>query len=75
MTFEHLSYSNPATKEKLKELSTIGLEVFETTKRFSSWLNKPYLYFENVKPVALLDSPEHIQKVIEEIGRIKYSVY
>jgi uncharacterized protein (DUF2384 family) len=74
MTFGHLSYSNPAPKEKLEELSTIGLEVFETIERFSRWLNKPYLYFENDKPVALLDSPENIQKVIDEIDRIKYGV-
>jgi uncharacterized protein (DUF2384 family) len=75
MTFGHLPYSNPVTKEKLEELSIIGSEVFETTKRFSRWLNKPYLYFENDKPVALLDLPENIQKVIDEIGRIKYGVY
>ena len=59
---------------QLTELFLYGVEVFGNHENFIFWLQDRNIAMGNVKPIELLDLPDGISMVRDELGRIEYGV-
>lgn len=57
------------------ELTTLGLDVFETKEKFLRWLETPNFALGKLKPKDLLSNTYGKQLVIGEIHRINHGIF
>ena len=68
--------STPQT-ERILELSLLfehGWECFGNRDNFRQWLDNPYIPYEGVTPLSLLDTTQGIDLVHNALGRIQHGV-
>ncbi len=61
--------------EKLKDLYQHGNSVFEDSKKFERWLNKPNGALNGEIPANLIETKEGIRQVDKILGRIEHGIF
>ncbi|MCW3083194.1 MAG: DNA-binding protein [Bacteroidetes bacterium] len=70
--------NKPVTKRtvevyiKIKELYNKGIEIFESTEKFNSWLSTPAYGLGNKIPISYISSSTGIDLIFEELIRIEF---
>jgi putative toxin-antitoxin system antitoxin component (TIGR02293 family) len=60
---------------ELAEVTSVGLEVFDTSEDFATWLNSPCHALGNIRPMELLRDSYGKELVLSELHRIDQGVF
>lgn len=60
---------------ELAEVTSFGMEVFDSPEQFYLWLNTPSFALNNMKPFELLMNSYGKEMVMSEINRIEYGIF
>ncbi len=60
---------------ELAEVTSVGLEVFDTQEDFAAWLNAPSHALGNMRPVELLRDSYGKELVLNELHRIDQGIF
>ena len=60
---------------ELAEVTSVGLEVFDSNEDFATWLNAPCLSLGNMTPLELLKDSYGKEMVMNELNRIDQGIF
>lgn len=60
---------------ELAEVTSVGLEVFDISADFATWLNSPCLALGNIRPMELLRDSYGKELVLNELQRIDQGIF
>jgi putative toxin-antitoxin system antitoxin component (TIGR02293 family) len=60
---------------ELAEVTSVGLDVFDTSEDFATWLNSPCHALGNIRPMELLRDSYGKELVLSELHRIDQGVF
>ena len=60
---------------ELAEVTSVGLEVFDTSDDFATWLNSPCYALGNIRPMELLRDSYGKELVLNELQRIDQGIF
>ena len=60
---------------KIAKVFNRCIEIFGDTERVSHWLQSPYFAFWGAAPLSLLDSSSGIEKLLNELERIRHEAF